>query len=411
MKSILSLITAGVLTIGMAISAFASNAVIKEDGIRIRSEASTNGTVVKTGTAGEKLEIVESVTGTDGQTWYKVNTSAGTGYVRGDLVTVEQTEETASSQAPTQAEAMSETPAKIIGNAAANIRSGAGKTYNVVTSLDPDTSIVIIGQATDSAGNVWYQLRCDSKNVEGYVRYDLIEISQPIEQLEEEAEAETPENEEPETQEEEIQEVPTAAQNNNDYEVVYAEDADGVYNYYLDDHIKNQRIKVKDILDTLEELKVAYPEATSSLSTYKIIAIVAGVLALAFLGGMIFFIIKSRGVEEEYYDEDDFDDNNTRVNKRAYEDTRAQAVSQPRTAPERTQERVQKPVNQEYYNRRESSNPPVRSTSRPGGRPNGYGQEPPKPAQATATRPRKPQNFLADDDEFEFEFLNMDDKD
>ena len=25
--------------------------------------------------------------------------------------------------------------------------------------------------------------------------------------------------------------------------------------------------------------------------------------------------------------------------------------------------------------------------------------------------PRKPQNFLVDDDEFEFEFLNMDDKD
>lgn len=411
-KSFMCVLTAGILTVGLALSAFASNAVIKEDGVRVRSEASTSGAVVTTGTAGQKFEIVESVTGSDGQTWYKVSANGQTGFIRGDLVKVEETAstaETASSQAPTEAEAMAETQAKIKGHAAVNIRSGAGTSYNAVASLDPDTVIVLIGQAKDSAGETWYQLRCESKNVEGFVRHDLIEITQPIEETPEEPE----ETEEvyTETEEEEVApEVPTAAQNNNDYEVVYAEDADGVYTYYLDDHIKNQRIEVTKILEALEELKVKYPEATSSLSTYRLIAIIAGILALAFLGGMIFFIFKSRNNDDdEYYDEDDFEDTNTKASRKSYEAERT-----PANQSRQPVERNGRPNTQEYYNRRESSNPPVRSTSRPSGnpgRPASYNNENQRPAQATVSRPRKPQNFLADDDEFEFEFLNMDDKD
>lgn len=245
MKSILSFIAAGVLTIGMAISAFSSNVVVEEDEIRIRAEASSDGQVVTNGTKGEKFEIIETVAGTDGQIWYKINTNVGlVGYVRGDLVTVEQTEEV-SSQVPAPIEAMPETPAKINGNAAVNIRSGAGKTYNLVAQLDPDTAIVLIGQTTDSAGNVWYQFRYDSENVEGYVRGDLVSVEFP---------------EESSLVEKETRE---------DYELVYSTDADGVMCLYLYDYSQNIRLKVEDILstllehkDTIEEMQILKSELT-----------------------------------------------------------------------------------------------------------------------------------------------------
>ena len=40
-----------------------------------------------------------------------------------------------------------------------------------------------------------------------------------------------------------------------------------------------------------------------------------------------------------------------------------------------------------------------------------YSEEPAVEENIRPVRPRKAKNFLLDDDEFEFEFLNMDDKD
>ncbi len=238
---LICLIMAGSLNFIAHIDCLADYAVVKEDGVRVRSEAATSGAVVDTGTLGQKFEIVEVVTGSDGQTWYKVNANGQTGYLRGDLVKVEETAETATSQATTQVVAMVETQAKIKGVAAVNVRSGAGSSFKAVAFLDPNTVIVLIGQAKDSAGNTWYQIKCESENIEGFVRQDLIEITQISEGN-------------PKVTYIEPEQIATdlyASDQNNDYEIVYAEDIDGTYAYYLYDYTQSQRIKVTDIYEAL----------------------------------------------------------------------------------------------------------------------------------------------------------------
>ena len=54
---------------------------------RIRQEASTSSTAVGSVQSGASVTIVSETQGTDGYTWYQVQTSDGTkGYIRSDLV-------------------------------------------------------------------------------------------------------------------------------------------------------------------------------------------------------------------------------------------------------------------------------------------------------------------------------------
>lgn len=389
-----SMIMAGALLVGTCLTAFASTAVVTEDSIRVRSEASTSGSVVTNVEKGQSFEIQETVTGSDGNTWYKIKVGDSAGYVRGDLVRVEETqaeeapadttENTASSLAPTEGTPINEVTATINGNAAVNIRSGAGTGYAKVASLAPGTSITLLAEATDDSGSKWYQLRCDSKDVEGYIREDLITVNEEITPLEE-----TPVEEEPEEVVEEpepVEEVPE----NNDYEIVYTPDDEGVYQYYLYNHVDSTRQKVVDLLSAVTELNDDYNKAQEQLSLFKILTGVFGALMLVFIILTVVFIIKNNSNSDGEYYEDDFEDDyedEEEEDDYDYDDRRHPVKSAPK------RERVLRPE-------------PPRSSS-----PTKSNIRPAKDEASSTRRPRKSANFLADDDEFEFEFLNMDDKD
>lgn len=376
---LLSLIMAGTLLVGTFVSAFASTAVVTEDSIRVRSEASTSGSVVANAEKGQSFEIEETVSGADGNTWYKIKAGGGTGYVRGDLVRVEEaapaaepTENTAESLPPTEGTRINEVTATVKGNAAVNIRSGAGTGYAKVGALDPGTSVTLTAQASDASGSKWYQLRCESKNIEGFIREDLVNVTEEI----------TPFVEEPEETEEPVEETPTepevTAPENNDYEIVYTADDEGVYQYYLYNHLDSTRQKVVDLLSAVTDLNDKYNEATDQLSLFKILTIVFGVLMLIFIILTVFFIVKNNSYNGGDYYEDDFEEDY----EEDFETRRAAKVASKSESAPKSQSAPSSKVN-------------VR----------------PSKSEQTSRRPRRSQNFLADDDEFEFEFLNMDDKD
>lgn len=414
-KFLLSLITAGVLFTGTFVSAFSTNVKIPEDGIRVRSEASTSGNVVATGSKGASYEVVETVAGSDGYTWYKIKINdSQTGYVRGDLVKVEETAQgnenatandtpnTANSLAPTTPTAISETTATITGNSSVNIRSGAGTGYALVGTLPGATSITLIGEANDASGNKWYQFKCDSKNMEGYVRSDLVTVSEepvvienpegenPEGEIGDEGLAEEQQNTEPVVEEESTPE-------NNDYEIVYTTDDDGVYQYYLYDHVTNTRQKVTDLLTAIGTLNESYQSVQSQLTIFRIVAIVCGILAVAFLVIIILLIIKSRNAGEEEYYEDDFEDDDD-------DDEEEQEEIRYRS---KTQRPLQRPTDRPLPQER----PELRNDSRAQKSAQQPERRPQNPRVEEERRPRRAQNFLADEDEFEFEFLNIDSKD
>lgn len=391
LKSLFSIMLAISMLVGGSLCAFAATAKIADEGVRIRSEASTAGEVVATGANGDSLEILETVSAGDGFTWYKVKTAGGTtGYVRGDLVRVVEDApaaetnaepNTASSLAPTEGTPINPVTATVAGNAAVNIRSGAGTGYAKVAALDAGTSITLVSEAADASGNKWYQLKCDSQNVEGYIRSDLITVNEEIVPASEEPVEEQPVEEQP--VEEPVEEV---VPENNDYEIVYTADDEGVYQYYLYDHVNNTRQKVTDLMTGLSTLNTKYQEANSKLSTFKIISIACGGLALVFFVLMIIFIIKNNNSSDDEYYEEDFEDEE----EEEYEEEEEAPAPRKRPAPAPAQTRRPAPA------------PAPTRAARPA-----------RPAQNAqqSHRPRKVQNFLADDDEFEFEFLNMNDKD
>ncbi|MCR4851923.1 MAG: SH3 domain-containing protein [Lachnospiraceae bacterium] len=433
-KSVISLGASLLMMTILSVTALSDSVEMGSDGIRIRSSASTSAAVVTTGTSGDEYKIVETVTGDDGNTWYKIQVDGSTtGYVRGDLVKVKKDENaeaqaaddtpnTASSLAPTEPTPISQTTATIGGNSSVNIRSGAGVGYEKVGSIEAGTSITLIGEANDSSGNKWYQFTCESKGIDGYIRSDLITITQEIVPLDENAEnpeGEGESTEEPaeEYVEPEAPEEPVAG----DYEIKYETDSDGVYQYYLYDYPNGNRQKVVELLDAVNTLNTRYQEASGKLTTFKILTIVFGVTTLLGIAAALIFFLKYRNAgEEEYYEDDfeydDYDDKPKTKRRRQFEEEEPdygkpsnKKLPNEYAADQRTSS---KDGGRALRSSERSERPATRtSQGSTQGRPSNDDMRRPGNDERTQRRPRKPQNFLADDDEFEFEFLNMDDKD
>ena len=417
-KTFICVCAAAAMLLGSALNAFAATADITEDSVRIRSEASTSGEQVGTGKKGESYKIQETVTGSDGNTWYKVQTTDGkTGYIRGDLVKVKQEStdagngdaNTATSLAPTETTSIDEAKAVVGGNSSVNIRSGAGTGYAKVASLPAGSELVLVGEADDSSGNKWYQFKCEAKGVEGFIRSDLITITEEP-AAEEPAEGEGEGADMPMVEEEPQPVVETPV--NNDYEIVYTEDEEGNPAYYLYDHVNNTRQKVNDLMSAVTTLNDKYQESKDEAENNKIIAIICGGLALIFAILMIVFIIKYSNAANngmyDYDDDDDYDDRNARYDDSDDEEYEEDEEDEEDDEDEDDYDR--RPQRRSSGNRRGqrssasvSSRSTVSSRSGASSRTSSYGEAPRKP--------RKSQNFLVDDDEFEFEFLNMDDKD
>lgn len=406
LKLFAGLVTSLTLIFGMSLSSFANTAVVDVQSVRIRSEASTSGAVIEQGTKGTSYEIESEVTGSDGYAWYKIKTSSGSGYVRGDLVKVQQdageavdnTANTATSNAATVSTAINPVPAKVAGTAAVNVRSGAGTGYSKVGALDGGTTITLVGEATDAAGNKWYEIKCDSKNITGFLRSDLISVDSSVEiaPLGEGAESEEGEfegegeypSEEGEEGEEIVPEEPV--EEHNDYVIVYTSDDSGEENYYLYDYTTGTRQKVNELLAGVDTLTKNNEKLRDQLTTYKILIIVLiGAAVLFLVLAIVFFVRSVTNREEEYY-EDDFEE------------------EEPKRVPKTRKARPEEEENNERESRPSRREPARNSGNAKAERDIVLNKQ---DAPAEKKRPRKAQNFLADDDEFEFEFLNMDDKD
>lgn len=81
------------------VSVLAATGTVTGSDINVRSEASSDSSKVGTVTTGDTVEVGETATDSTGATWYQVTLSNGTtGYVRGDFLTVDETEDTSSEE-------------------------------------------------------------------------------------------------------------------------------------------------------------------------------------------------------------------------------------------------------------------------------------------------------------------------
>lgn len=294
-----------------------------------------------------------------------------------------------------------------------NIRSGPGTNYDPpVASKGGGTALIVTGEEQGSDGHTWYKITFDGDK-EGYIRDDFIELGEEIPE-EEPAEEVPAETEQPAEGEDSgasmadtyVPEEP-APVTNNDYTVEYAESEDGEFSWYLNNNIEGVRYKVEELLETAQSAVQYRAETEGRAGRDRILLIVLGVLLVAAIIAITILILRLRSAYEEI-EEEQYRSQNSRRRESGSAAPRTQSAS--RTGGSR-------PVQSQSLRTTSSQSPSrsgVRTESRNAqsaaraGREMRYQEERPQaPARKPAPRPR---NFAGDmDDDFEYNFVDLDD--
>ncbi len=171
------LTAAALLVSSMIVPTFALTGTVTTDNsvLRMREEANTGSTVLKKLADGTQVEILDTLEG-----WYHISCSGLTGYVSGDYITLNSSEE--ESVSPEEAVVpLSETPAATsdtetepvyvrVVNGPLNIRTGPGTDYDKASQLATGRIVEVLSQEED-----WYQIEG------GYICADYVAQADPSE--------------------------------------------------------------------------------------------------------------------------------------------------------------------------------------------------------------------------------------
>ena len=423
---------------------------------KIRQSTDTASEVIGSTSQGKTVTIKSQVTDAAGVAWYEVYIDSNkTGYIRADLVESNNDGEipqstagapettsdnasdngqsdatltdggTESSGGGTGAEAAAETAmdaqyAALTVNS--NVRTKPSKDSAAVTKLNEGTQVIVSGQSNGNDGKPWYFVTftgADGAEKTGFIRSDLLTLG---EMLPPPAEPETPA--EPEAPAEPVTPV------NNDYELVY-KDAEGEW-YLLDNTAGGEfsyEHKLSQLLDAVNNQSEEASEDAKTLVKQRIVIVVLVVLAVALIIAVIIMAVKLRDAYYEDYEDDEDDEEEEEeapVRRRRRVEEEEETPARRRRRPEEEEEapvrRRRRPEEEEEApvrrrRRPEEEETPARRRRRPEeeetpARRRRRAEEEEEKAQAgaAAAAKRKSKNFLLDDDEFEFEFLNMDEK-
>lgn len=388
--------------------------------VNIRKQPDQESDVIGSSTVGKEISIRGKVD-VSGITWYQVYVDANTmGYVRadmiekkgdGDIPTVSVAAESQAAQASEGAETDSqETASSGTGGGAqveaqeamdlqyastkvqAKVRPDPSTSNNPVDSLKPGTQVVVSGKSEGSDGKTWYFVTFTGANGSektGYIRSDLLDLGEML-----------PAPEEPEKEPEEEPEEPAAAPR-NDYELKIETTPDGEEVWYIYDNVTGQKQKLVPLLESSYAQTLDDTDDTKSIVKQRIVIVVLAVLLAVFVIVAVIMAFKLRDAYYEDYedDEDEEEDDERPAAKRA-----AEREKEPgRRASAEEERRLRR--------REEAGAGADRQERRRREREVAYREEPDTEEAVRPARARKAKNFLLDDDEFEFEFLNMDDKD
>lgn len=362
-------ITAAALMTAMAISVIPSissaaytetKATIVPASAKIRESAGSSSNVLGSAVKGTEVTIVDEAKDDAGTLWYKVNVNGNTGYIRSDLVTAAaadsadsadnsdakaddskaddakatDTKTTDTKATDTKADDTQKTttatntattidgtqidltaitlPDGVTGADAqyiivnvtnGKIRSDASTKADIVDTLVKGSTLVSLGTKSDDSGKSWYYTVFtgnDGSQKNGYIRSDLITAGDVL------PKADTTET----TEATETTEETTAAEANNDYQLVYADDGSGsgTSTWFLYDNKNGTRMKADELMEYVSAQPAKEKENETALKQYRMIIIILGVVAIAFLIGLIILGIKLREADYEYDPDDDDDD-------------------------------------------------------------------------------------------------------
>ena len=442
---VLAVFAAAFMLFTVSFPCFAAEGTITAPSAKIRKSASTTSEHVGSALSGEKYTITGQESGADGYTWYKVTFEENkSGYIRADLISVSGSvpavEQPATYNPTVTITDITPVTAKITGSSV-RVRPDAAASGGVVTAVSRDTVITIDGMATGSDNKTWYRVNCtiDGKAILGFVREDFLSVQGEVVTP---SQGEAPTEQAPQEEPQDVPvEEPVATPEPKMYDTVCEGDK-----WYLLNNESNEKYVIDDVfaaVNTNRDLAIKYEKTAKSQKGF-IWAL--SILLLLSLGAVAFLVWKLKDMLDEAYF--------NQVEKKTLRDREGapkkvmHTVGQERA----TGQQTGRPVQGQRPPQGQGQRPPQGQGQRP---PQGQGQRPPQgqsqrsgqrpagegvrrpagapmatkpvpqrseengvkrqtPVGQQATQPAKqpkgfqPKNFMADDDEFEFEFLNWD---
>lgn len=399
---------------------------VTTDSAKIREAADISSNAIGSATKGKEITIKDKVTDASGTVWYHVYIDADTlGYIRSDLVSAEdgdipngtqQTSDTADVQdnttdtgsasgAETQAETAMDAQYATVSVKAAKIRTAPSTNDGVVETLAEGTEIVVRGKSNGGDGKEWYYVTftgADGTEKTGFVRYDLVVLGDML-----------PVEEEPLT--EPVEEPEQVENTSNEFQLKYEQEG-GEYVWYLYDNRDSQEGSKQKLIPLLEAAEQAManttPADTDMVVKQRIIIVVLVVLAVALAIAVIIMAFKLRDAYyEDYEDEDEEnEDDEEDAEEPEEEEVRPSRRKARAGAIEEEQPEIAERASRRKAGREEAA-ARQRAEKKAVMREVTYEEEPDVKVPVKTAPKRKAKNFLIDDDDFEFEFLNMDDKD
>ena len=438
------------------VSLAAGNAKVKASSAMIRKDANKSSDVVASVLKGDSLEVISSKKADDGQTWYKVYVDGEkTGYIRSDLVTVDETvseektedkkeedkkEEsesggnktvvgsnnstTTEKKEETKTETKTEVKTEVavvnvsqtdVATAKATddvrVRKGAGTKFDVAGVAKKGTEVTVTGVAEDTEGKNWYQASFNdgNKTLNGFIREDFLEVLTRVE--------DTPAEEEPVVEDTPAEEEP--ATENEDYYLKYMQNDSGEMDWYLFDNVEGTSQSLTQMLDAIDQVNGQDLEETKMVSTMRMIIIALGVVLIILFAVVTILIFKLRDASYEYEEEDEEEedeDEEKTVRKSAFGFMKKKAVEEDEEEDEEDEE------DEEEEGEEEDEEKPARKSLFGFKKKKAVEEDeeeeeeetlkeiqPVSPAKNTKTENKAwhSKDFLELDDDMEFEFLDL----
>lgn len=459
------LLCSAVLTIGLvlALSLFggdfsivshaeSAGRVSYSKGANVRSSPSTSSSTLTSFAQNTVVSIRSQVQGSDGNIWYEVWIDADSlGYIRSDLVeitdgttpptsTATTTPQEPSNTNQSQAEVMAVNPVSAVvaggSTGGVRVRSNASTSSQIVANVQNNLALTVTGQANslDGDGKIWYQVNylADGVEVSGFIRSDYVQLSgeltpytEPSTDPEPERQPNPDEGTEPEQPPQVTKEYDTVFQDG----VWYLSTPEGGYD-------------IKDLFDKVNEYAKMYEESEKSVKTQKVVIVILVFLLVAAAGAVGFLLFKIKDMmDTAYFSQVESETLRRRSQggrvmptvgadkKGAPQGQRPAGAPQgqrPAGAPQGQRPsgaaQGQKPAGAGQGQKSAGAPQGQRPTGAPqsqkatgapqGQKPSGapQGQKPAAPQGQGMSRPQ-PKNFMAEEDEFEFEFLNAENED
>ena len=362
----------------------------------------------------------------------------------------------AANETPVEVTAVEPMSATVTGGQSVRVRSNASTTSQIVSTAENGTALTVTGQATGTDGNTWYQVSFISNNTEvtGFIRSDYVALS---------GELQAPSAEQPAEEQPSEEQPADETQTSKDWDTQLQGDA-----WYLLDMVGQKQYKIDDLfssIDQITEINAQFETNQKKITSQKVVIIILVIILVALAAAVTLLIFKIKDMNDAaYFSDVEEETERRRVDRPQGGRSQGGRPQGGRPAPQGSRPKNTQKVMQDVGEERRPASRPAGQGTRPASRPAGQGTRPAskpaaRPVSQTArpvaqaarpvgqqgrpvkpaapqggrpapqvdrpvSRPARPvqnggeqdpgwksKNFMSDDDEFEFEFLNWDNDD